>query len=117
MLRLLVSQKVKRFEKRKQGLSKEEMSFISQQDILWGIEYFFYPEKQKNQMLSIYEQKYPNSYKSCVSLYKKLNFKNQNNTYKSALTIKKHIIKFGKRKGIAKFNVFWEPLVFSCRSH
>ena len=41
MLRLLVSQKVKRFEKRKQGLSKEEMSFISQQDILWGIEYFF----------------------------------------------------------------------------
>ncbi len=109
-----ISQKMKRWDNRERDLSGKQLYFCYQQDIMWGIEYYFYPEKHKKQMLKIFKEKYNDPYKSCIALFKKLNFINQKNTCTSAHIIKKHIIKYGRRKGISDVNVFWEPLDIVC---
>jgi len=106
-----VEKKVERFNKRKpKKRSLINEIFLNQQDILVGLDYFSYPTQYKDKIIKIFKEQYPGPHKSCLSLYKKLEFTTPNECYISANKIKKHLIKYAKRKGANKINIFWDAL-------
>lgn len=110
-----VQQKLNRFYKSLRNGSKtdEQYYFFRQQDILIGLEYFFYPQKHKEKILKIFGESYPDAYASCSSLYnkvKRVGFNTPKSGYKSAKIIKEHIIKYGERKSTGMFNKMGEAL-------
>lgn len=110
-----VQQKINRFHK-SLAISKknEQYYFYRQQDILYGIEYFFYGEGYREKILSLFEEHYPDTYDSCSFLYRKVNrigFYSPESCYKSAEMIREHIIKYGRRRLPNKtYNMLWEAL-------
>lgn len=107
--KIQVEKKIERFDKRKLKEIKN-IIFINQQDILIGLDYFNYPQKHKEEILNVFKERNPDSYRSCLSLYKKLKFNTIKDCYRSAYKIKNHIIKYGKRKGKHKLNILWDTL-------
>jgi len=109
-----VQQKLNRLNK---GLNypkgSKQYYFFRQQDILIGLEYFFYPQYYKNKILSVFKEAYPNAYTSCLSLYnkvKKIGFNSPKSAYESAKIIKAHVIRYGRRKSVGVFNKMWKAL-------
>jgi len=110
-----VQQKLNRFRKSLNNNQDktEQYYFFRQQDILVGLEYFFYPQDYKEQILSAFREFYPDAYMSCLALYnkvKRIGFNTPRSTYNSAKIIKEHIIKYGKKKSIGTLNKVWEAL-------
>jgi len=108
-----VIQKVNRFKKRKTNVKKQHFYFLNQQDILVSMEYFYYPKKYSDSVLEKYSVFSPDAYRSSKKLFKKIEnvgFINPISCYRSASIIKKHIIKYGKRKGLIKYNYIWENI-------
>jgi hypothetical protein len=109
-----VQQKINRFHKSLKEESKnDQYYFFRQQDILIGLEYFFYPPNYKERILQVFNELYPDAYASCSSLYekvKKIGFHTPESAYQSGKMIKAHIIRYGERKGARIFNKMWEAL-------
>lgn len=110
-----VQQKLNRFYKslRNDSKTNEQYYFFRQQDILIGLEYFFYPQNHKEKILKVFGESYPDAYASCSSLYnkvKRVGFNTPKSSYKSAKIIKERIIKYGERKPTGMFNKMWETL-------
>ena len=59
-----VQQKLNRFYKSLASDSKtnEQYYFFRQQDILIGLEYFFYPQNHKEKILKVFRESYPDAY-------------------------------------------------------
>jgi len=110
-----VQQKINRFHKSlKEGAKRsQQYYFFRQQDILIGLEYFFYPPNYKETILQVFNEFHPDAYASCSSLYekvKKIGFYTRESAYQSGKMIKAHIIRYGERKGVGIFNKMWEAL-------
>lgn len=65
-----VRQKLRRFEKSLEKSTRKdgEYHFYRQQDILVGVELFFYPEPYKEEILNTFKEFYPGAFQSCLSL-------------------------------------------------
>jgi hypothetical protein len=113
--------KLRRFEK---GLEKSTRKdgkyyFYRQQDILIGIELFFYPDPYREEILNAFKEFYPGAFQSCLSLYnkiKRVGFRTPESCYSSAKIIKDHIMKYGKRKAVREINRIWEALEIKLKS-
>jgi len=110
-----VQQKINRFHKglREELKRDQQYYFFRQQDILIGLEYFFYPPNYKETILQVFNQFYPDAYASCSSLYekvKKIGFYTPESAYQSEKIIKTHIIRYGERKGVGILNKMWDAL-------
>jgi len=87
--------------------------FHGQQSIMWGIELFWYPRKQRDQIQSAFRRTHPDSHQSCVLLYnkvKEVGFQTPTSCYESAQIMKSHIISYGENRKIGAFNRMWEAL-------
>jgi len=63
--------------------------------------------------LGIFKKLYPEAFQSCLSLYnkvKEIGFNSPASCFKSAMIVKSHIIKYGKRRAVCMFNNTWEAL-------
>jgi hypothetical protein len=109
-----VQQKINRFHKSwKEEPKNDQYYFFRQQDILIGLEYFFYPPIYKERILQVFNELSPDAYASCSSLYekvKKIGFYTPESAHQSGKMIKAHIIRYGERKGARIFNKTWEAL-------
>jgi hypothetical protein len=110
-----VQQKLNRFQKglKTESEKNQQYYFFRQQDILIGLEYFFFPKNYKERVLQAFNRFYPDAYASCLSLYKrvrKVGFNSSKSSYQSAKMIKTHIIRYGERKKVGIFNRMWEAL-------
>jgi hypothetical protein len=91
----------------------QEYYFHRQQDILIGVEYFFYPENLKVMIFEVFKKLHPDAYESCLSMYekvRKIGFNTPRSVIKSGNIILSHIIKYGNRKGVGLFNTMWKAL-------
>lgn len=110
-----IEQKLHMFKSGSRASSRRDQNycFQRQQDIMWGIELFWYPSKQRDQVQSAFERTHPDSYQSCVSLYnkvKEVGFRTPTSCYESAQIIRSHIINYGKSKGGDVLSRMWETL-------
>jgi len=108
----LLIQKVGRFNKRN-WRSEHERTFLSQQDILDGLEYFYYDANQKTQILSCFKDNSESAYNSCLQLHRqieKIGTHTAHSCLKSAKAIKAHIIKYGEKRNLHLLNNMWESL-------
>jgi hypothetical protein len=105
-----VEQKKHRFERRVEGKKDKNYYFLRQQDILIGLDYYSFPSKHRRMIQKIFRSLYPETYKYCNTLYKKLKFNNPNEVYTSAQKIKKDIIRYGRKKGLSKINKLWDAI-------
>jgi len=96
-----------RFERRANRINDKSDYFVRQQDILIGLDYYSYPEKHRKIIQKMFRNLYPEAYKSCRNLWGKLKFNNPQECYKSAQRIKKHIIRYGRKKKLLKTNIYW----------
>ncbi len=105
-----VDQKKHRFELRTDKIKDESKYFVRQQDILFGLDYFSYPPKHKKIIQNIFRDLYPEAYKSCNNLNKKLKFNNPRECLNSAQKIKQHIIRYGRKKRLLIPNKIWDAM-------
>jgi len=94
-------------------MKNEDYFFRGQQSIMYGIELFSYPEKQKKQVLDRFMASYPEEFDICLALFNKvkgIGFDNPISCCNSALTIRSHIIEYGNDKSIGEINKMWEAL-------
>ena len=95
--------------------SPEEEVFSNQQLILDGLEYFYYNDNQKRDLLTIFRNTSDSAYMSCRSLYKavkKIGVYNPQSCLKAAALIRSHITSYGTKRSIGIFNKFWNAMVF-----
>ncbi len=109
-----VQAKTRRFGKFAYNVQAKDSAyyFIIQQDILDSVNYFAFPEPFQRQILAMFEQLCPDGYRSCVSLYEKLEKIGSGTpalVYKSANLIREHIIKYGWRRQVTA-NSLWRTL-------
>ncbi|MEK7079280.1 MAG: hypothetical protein AAB929_04385 [Patescibacteria group bacterium] len=107
-------QKINRFEKYRINRSSSEGEyFYMQEDILDGLNYYFWQDYGKK-LLEQFKIFSPDSYTSCQSLFEKVSktgFKTPEQCYQSANEIKRHLIAYGKRKSLKKeYNNLWIAL-------
>jgi hypothetical protein len=110
-----VDQKLRMFQSGSKGKSwrDQDYYFERQQDIMWGIEFFWYPSKQRDQILLAFQNTHPDSHQSCLSLYSKIKgigFQTPTSCYESAQIMKSHIISYGENRKTGAFNRMWEAL-------
>jgi hypothetical protein len=110
-----VEQKLRMFESgsRISGQRDQNYYFQRQQDIMWGIELFWYPSRQRDQIQSAFQRVHLDSYQSCFSLYsriKRTGFETPISCYESAQAMKSHIISYGENRNIGVPNRMWEAL-------
>jgi hypothetical protein len=110
-----VQQKIRMFKSGSQSRVKEqqERSFQYQQAIMSGIEFFWYPNAHRHRILSVFRDLHPDPYRSCLSLYEKVKetgFGTPVSCYKSACTVKSHIIEYGESRTIGRLNDIWKAL-------
>lgn len=110
-----VGQKIHWLSEREKAIKydHEREVFFTQQDILDGLEYFYYAQKQKEVIIENFKENSSIAYHSCCSLLKKIQkigMYSPENCRKSAVEIKKHIINYGKRKEAVYSNKFWLSL-------
>lgn len=108
----LLTQKLNRFNKKK-WRNDQEMVFSNQQDILDGLEYFYYSANQSEQILSCFRNNSESSYNSCLRLHEKIEKIGTHTPYschKSAKAIKAHIIKYGEKRNLSLLNNMWKAL-------
>jgi hypothetical protein len=110
-----VSQKLRMF----QSDSSRRLSggadyyFREQQNIMWGIELFWYPTAHRNRILFAFEESHPDSYHSCLSLYEKIKgigFGSPDAAYKCVSAVKSHIAEYGKSRNTGRYERMWEAL-------
>jgi len=108
----LLIQKRNRFDKKKND-DDQQLIFSNQQDILDGLEYMYYNNNQKNEILRIFKDKSISPYNSCLGLHKAIS-KIGIHTPQSCLTaagkIKAHIIKYGDKRGLGLLNNMWKAI-------
>lgn len=100
----LYEQKNKRFNIKLPD-QKQDKIFYIQQNILDGIEYFYYEEPYKHKIINKFKYVDYSGWKSCKRLHKKIKktgIHSPENVLKSSKIIKKHIIKYGQEKGLNK---------------
>ena len=107
--------KIRRFERYRNinTSPSDQKYFDAQQDILDGLNYYFWQDYGKN-LLEQFKIRKPDAYASCQSLFKKISktgFKTPEQCYQSANEIKKHLIVYGERKSLKKeYNNYWIAL-------
>lgn len=113
---MLYQVKLNRFRKRKNKiLDHDREVFRDQQDILEGLDFFFYAEPYKHMIMHHFRKNFRKACSSCNILFKnisKIGFITPEINRKSAHKILKHIIRFGEKAFIDKsINRIWKVLV------
>lgn len=110
---LLLRQKKNRFTKKNSFTSKEAEVFSNQQDILDGLEYFYYDNTQRSEILMAFREKSNSAYNSCFSLHTSINkigMHYPSSCRKAAEMIKMHLVKYGEKRNIGILNNMWNAL-------
>ena len=108
----LLAQKRKKFDKKKSDYD-QQLIFSNQQDILDGLEYMYYNNNQKNEILRIFKDKSISAYNSCLGLHKaisKIGIHTPQSCLTAARKIKAHIIKYGDKRGLVLLNNMWKAI-------
>ena len=108
----LLEQKVSRFSKKNAG-NEQESIFSNQQDILDGLEYFYYDADYRTQVLSCFRDNSESAYNSCLQLRTKIEKTGMHTPHsclKSGKKIKAHIIKYGGKRNLNFLNNMWKAL-------
>jgi len=108
----LLKQKTNRFN-RDRGHGDQEQIFFNQQDVVDGLEYFYYDVKQRTKILALFKEKSNSAYDSCFDLQRtidKIGMHHPQSCRKSARIIKAHIIKYGEKRGLELLNNMWKAL-------
>ena len=108
----LLKQKVSRFSK-KRGGNGQELIFCNQQDILDGLEYFYYDPDQRKQVQSCFRDSSESAYNSCLQLHaeiEKTGTHTAHSCLRSGKVIRAHIIKFGEKRNLNVLNNMWKAL-------
>jgi len=88
-------------------------NFYAQQDILVGLEYFLYPEPQRNRILEVFKDKNPAAHACSTALREKVaqtTIKTPTDLFHVAEQIKSHTIKYGEKNAIGQLNLMWKAL-------
>lgn len=108
----LLTQKINRFNKKKRS-NDQELVFSNQQDILDGLEYFYYDVKQRTEILAHFKEKSNSAHNSCLGLQRaidKIGMHNPQSCRKSAEMIKARILKYGEKRNLKLLNNMWKAL-------
>ncbi len=112
----LVTQKTNRFKKAS-TTDQQQLLFLHQQDILDGLEYFYYNDEHRAQILGLFKSKSPSAYQSCLGLHRsieKIGMHTPQSCHKSAEAIKSRLIKHGAKRGLLPvFNSQWHAIQIS----
>jgi hypothetical protein len=88
-------------------------NFYEQQDILIGLEYFLYPEPQRNRILEVFKDKNPAAYACLTALRERVaqtTIKTPTDLFHVAEQLKSHTIKYGEKNAIGQLNLMWKAL-------
>jgi len=108
----LLKQKINRINKKKSS-NDQELVFSNQQDILDGLEYFYYDVKQRTEILAHFKKKSNSAYNSCLGLQRvidKIGMHNPISCRKSAEIIQDRIVKYGEKRSQKLLNNMWKAL-------
>jgi len=109
----LLNQKKNRFAKKMNFKSKEEEVFSNQQDILDGLEYFYYGDAQREELLKIFRDVSVSAYNSCLGLHRaisRIGMHDPISCRKAAEKIKMHLVKYGDKRNLGFLNNMWHAL-------
>jgi hypothetical protein len=88
-------------------------NFSAQQDILVGLEYFLYPEPQRNRILEVFKDKNPVAH-TCLTVLRErvaqTTIKTPTDLFHVAEQMKSHTIKDGEKNAIGQLNLMWKAL-------
>ena len=88
-------------------------NFYAQQDILVGLEYFLYPEPQRNRILEVFKDKNPAAH-ACLTVLRErvaqTTIKTPTDLFHVAEQMKSHTIKYGEKNAIGQLNLMWKAL-------
>ena len=94
-------------------IDAEKLAQLAQQDILVGLEYFLYPEPQRNRIFEVFKDKNPVAHTCLTALRERVaqtTIKTPTGLFLVAEQIKSHIIKYGEKNAIGQLNLLWKAL-------
>ena len=77
------------------------------------MEYFLYPEPQRNRILEVFKDKNPVAHTCLTALRERVaqtTIKTPTGLFLVAEQIKSHIIKYGEKNAIGQLNLLWKAL-------